>query len=64
MDRHEHVITLAAGTKDRIDQIILAYKVSIAKDVLFKRFDIGMIDSITYDKELESLYYSLGFGGK
>lgn len=64
MDKHEHVITLAMGTKDRIDQIILAYKISIAKDILFKRFNVGMIDSITYDKELTSLCSFLKLGGK
>lgn len=64
MDKHEHVITLATGTKERIDRIILAYKVSIAKDILFKRFNVGMIDNITYDKELKLLCSFLKLGGK
>lgn len=62
MEKHEHVITLSTGTKDRVDQLIRCYKVLIAKDVLKELLDVGSIDTVVYRRELRSLYSSLGFG--
>lgn len=62
MDKHEHVVTLSAGTKDRVDQLIRSYKVGIAKDILKERFVIGCIDASAYECELKQLYSALGFG--
>lgn len=62
MEKYEHVITLSTGTKDRVYKIIQSYRAAIAKDILKELLDIGNIDTITYGRELRSLYYDLGFG--
>lgn len=62
MEKHEHVITLSTGTKERIDQIIHVYKASIAKSILKELLEVGNINTVSYGCELRSLYSSLGFG--
>lgn len=53
---------MAEGTKDRMDQIIRVYKTSIAKSILKELLEVGNIDTVSYGRELRSLYSSLGFG--
>lgn len=62
MEKCERVITLSTGTKDRVDQLIRYYKASIAKDILEELLAVGCIDSLTYGRELRSLYSTFGFG--
>lgn len=61
MEKHEHVITLSTGTKDRVDQLIRIYKASVAKGILEELLEVGNIDAVSYGRELRSLYSSLGF---
>lgn len=62
MEKTEHVITLAAGTKDRTDQFIYAYKSKLKVEVLNKLRDVGGINGETYTKELKHLYSTLTNG--
>lgn len=62
MEKYEHVISLSMETKNRVDKIVRSYKAATAKDILKELLDIGSIDTITYGRELRSLYRDLGFG--
>lgn len=56
MEKTDHIITLAAGTKNRMDQLIYAYKSRLEVDILNKLLDLGGINGETYVKELKHLY--------
>lgn len=62
MEKHEHVITLSTGTKDRADRFIRFYKSKIETDILEKLLKVEGIDTATYTKELKSIYSTLNGG--
>lgn len=62
MEKHEHVITLAAGTKDRTDQLPYTYKSRLKVDILNKLLELGGINEERYTNELKHLYSTLTNG--
>lgn len=64
MEKHEHVITLSTGSKERVDQFILTQKSKLAVTVLGALLSVDSIDKMRYAKELKTVYNKLGIGNQ
>lgn len=59
MDKHEHVVTMSTGTKERVDNLICVYKAKFEIIILEKLLEVGGIDTGKYVKELMHIYAAM-----